>query len=74
MTSCIICGRPAQERNRFCKYHQSAFEALTKTYEEWNKAFGGIEWYEYLKEVLEAEGTGLWVNEVVEIIRKESAP
>ena len=41
MTDCIICGRPTQEKNRFCRYHQDAFEALAKTYEEWNKAFGG---------------------------------
>ena len=74
MTSCIVCGRPVQEEDRFCKYHQDALEALTRTYEKWNSAFGGMKWSEYLKEVLGVEGTGIWVAEVAEVIRKEPAP
>ncbi|NHJ12279.1 MAG: hypothetical protein EAX95_01315 [Candidatus Thorarchaeota archaeon] len=73
MTSCEVCGRPVMETDRFCAYHQEAFEALSKTYEEWDRAYGGMEWYEYLSQVVEAEGTGRWVIEVAEILKEERA-
>jgi hypothetical protein len=74
MTSCEVCGRSVMETDRFCMYHREAFEALSKTHEKWDKAYGGMEWYEYLCQVVEAEGTGKWVIEVAEVLKEEHAP
>ncbi|NHI83370.1 MAG: hypothetical protein EAX81_03610 [Candidatus Thorarchaeota archaeon] len=74
MTSCIICGRPIQEEHRFCRYHQNAYEELRKMFDRWEKAYGSMQWHDYLEGVLKAEGTGIWVAEVIEAIKKEYVP
>lgn len=74
MTSCQICNRLVRETDRFCTYHQEAFEALSKIYYEWDKAYGGLDWIEYLRQVIEVEGTGKWVIEVAEVLKKEYTP
>ena len=74
MTNCIVCGRPSQEEREFCKYHQEAYEELKNAFNRWKNAYGGMEWHDYLEEILKVEGTGIWVTEVVEAIKKEHAP
>jgi hypothetical protein len=59
---CEACYRDAPDR--FCKYHNDAYDALKKNYDAWCNAYGKISWNEYLKKVLELKETGSWVKDV----------
>ena len=67
MSTCPICGRDTKDE--FCVYHQTAFDSLKETYNEWEKA-AGLSWEQYLERVSELDGTGRWVQEIIEFITK----
>jgi hypothetical protein len=39
--------------------------ALKSGYAQWNEAYSGMSWGEYLNRVKTAEGTGQWVKDVI---------
>jgi len=41
-------------------------EQLRRHYETWVRAYGKIEWGEYLTRLLKMPETGAWVKEVIE--------
>ena len=68
MTDCPICGRDKQEK--FCSYHQAAFENMKKMYAEWETA-AGLSWDNYLDKISNLEDTGRWIREVIDFITQE---
>lgn len=68
---CPVCGRGVHEASEFCRYHEAAHAKLHEMFDNWQKAMGEIGWGEYLEALLEADGTGTWVLEVIEHIRTE---
>jgi hypothetical protein len=45
---------------------------MKEVFVQWQKAMGEMNWNDYLESLLEADGTGAWVLEVIEHIRLES--
>ncbi|MHA1771426.1 MAG: hypothetical protein ACTSYL_02575 [Candidatus Thorarchaeota archaeon] len=69
MKRCPICDRIAGETDDgFCRYHHDAKKNLEDSYERWKHALD-ISWEEYLDRVVTLEETGIWVKEIVEILR-----
>jgi len=69
MNTCPICGRDTQDK--FCSYHQTAFDNLKEMYDEWEKA-AGLSWEQYLDKISELESTGRWVREIIEFIMQQN--
>jgi len=69
MNACPICGRDAQDK--FCTYHQTAFDNLKEMYTDWEKA-AGLSWEKYIDKISEIEDTGRWVREIIEFITQEN--
>lgn len=67
MDKCVICGKNAAER--FCYFHEKAYENVKKKYKLWNKAVT-ISQEEYLNKVVDNPNTGLWVKEVAKYLLK----
>ena len=63
---CRICSREAV--TDLCGYHQSAKDHLEATYPRWVRAFGGMEWKDYLDRVKRNVQTGRWAMEVAELL------
>ncbi len=70
MTQCQICGRRTEKDDDLCRYHAEAQQNLKDVYERWKHALD-ITWDEYLTRIVELEGTGRWVKEVIQYLRKE---
>jgi hypothetical protein len=58
---CGVCERMAV--TGLCIYHQTAKARLEATYPLWVKAYGKIEWKEYLDNVKRNPQTGQWAKE-----------
>jgi len=71
MTECPICGRSSLGPSKFCRYHDAAHTELQEVFGQWQKAMGDISWNDYLESLLEADGTGVWVIEVIDYIKLE---
>lgn len=67
---CLVCDRE-KESEKYCKYHQKAFQNLQESYDEWETAFGKLSFAEYLQKLIENSATGIWVREVAELLLKE---
>ena len=63
---CPLCGRNAEKE--LCNYHSAAKEEVEATYPLWVKAYGRIEWKEYLDSVKRNPQTGKWVREISEFL------
>lgn len=70
MSECPICRRPMSSGEKFCEYHSMADINLKAAFEDWKTAMG-IEWEDYLKHLIEEEGTGKWVREVAEFLMQQ---
>lgn len=71
MSNCPICERQTNAQSKFCEYHQVALHNLRENYEKWQYALD-ISWDEYLVNILNVEGLGEWVQEVVVHIMSEN--
>jgi hypothetical protein len=64
--SCKLCRRESKGgSDGLCRYHSDAKAALKSGYAQWNEAYSGMSWGEYLNRVKTAEGTGQWVKDVI---------
>ncbi len=70
MAKCIACSREASA-NKFCNYHENAYNTLKKNYDVWKDGYGKISWKEYLERLLERKETGSWVKDVIILELKE---
>jgi hypothetical protein len=70
MSDCAVCDRPTSSEEVYCEYHLKALESLRDFYGQWNEALE-ISWDEYLKQLLETEGTGIWIRELAQYLREE---
>jgi len=61
---CKACGRESED-GELCAYHALALASLKRGFVDWNRAYSGISWKDYLQRVKAIEGTGGWVKEVV---------
>jgi hypothetical protein len=64
---CPICGREAAAD--LCRYHAEAKERVQSAYPLWVKAYGGIEWRDYLDNVKRNPQTGQWAKEIAELLK-----
>jgi hypothetical protein len=66
IVKCTVCTlKVSNNQDKYCLYHKQAYDNLTKHYEIWNKAFGGLSWTNYMNKILELKETGSWVKEVI---------
>ena len=63
---CAACARETAAGRHYCSYHEQAMEQLRRHYETWVRAYGKIEWGEYLTRILKMPETGAWVKGVIE--------
>jgi hypothetical protein len=64
---CQICGREAAET--LCQYHLSSKARVEEAYPLWVKAYGRMEWKEYLDNVKRNVQTGQWAKEIAEFLQ-----
>jgi len=67
---CRLCEKEAV--TDLCGHHQSAKENLERAYPRWVKAYGGIEWKDYLDNVKRNVQTGRWAKEVAELLESNT--
>jgi hypothetical protein len=65
---CTVCGREAG--SGLCRYHSEAKEKVNAAYPLWVKAYGKMEWKDYLDNVKRNPQTGQWAKEIAEILEK----
>jgi hypothetical protein len=65
--NCLLCRRKAV--SELCSYHQEAKENLEAAYPLWVRAYGGIDWENYLDNIKRNPQTGQWVKEAAELLR-----
>ncbi len=63
---CGLCDREGTAE--LCAYHEAARERLSAAYPRWVKAYGGIEWKDYLDNVKRNVQTGQWAKEIAEFL------
>jgi hypothetical protein len=59
---CLICGEEVV--SELCQHHAAARERVEAAYPLWVKAYGRIEWKDYLDNVKRNVQTGHWAKEV----------
>ncbi len=64
---CDVCGREGV--SDLCAGHGAARENLKAAYPLWVRAYGGMEWKDYLDNVIHNVQTGRWVKEVAVLLR-----
>ena len=63
---CLLCERvPVSD---LCPYHQAAKEKVEAAYPRWVRAYGKIEWKDYLDNVKRNGQTGQWAKEIAELL------
>ncbi len=72
MTACLLCTRECAPSSTLCKYHLAAKRSVESAYRQWNEAYGGIAWKEYLQKLSQNPETGLWAKEVASLLSKEA--
>lgn len=63
-TKCRICEREAS--SDLCPYHEEAMLKVRETYLLWVKAYGAMEWKDYLDNIKRNFQTGQWAREIAE--------
>lgn len=63
---CPVCGREAI--GGLCRYHAEAKERVLAAYPLWVKAYGSIEWKDFLDNVKRNPQTGQWAKEIAELL------
>ena len=64
---CLICGREAV--SDLCTYHTEARDKVKGAYPLWVKAYGRMEWKDYLDNVKRNVQTGQWAKEIAEFLQ-----
>jgi hypothetical protein len=64
---CALCGREAAVR--LCPYHEEAKAKVEEAYPLWVKAYGKLEWKDYLDNVKRNPQTGQWSKEIAELLQ-----
>lgn len=64
---CSVCGRDAT--HKLCPFHAEAKEKVVAAYPLWVRAYGRIEWKDYLDTVKRNPQTGQWAKEITEFLR-----
>jgi hypothetical protein len=64
---CPICGREAT--SDLCVYHSEARDRVQTAYPLWAKAYGRMEWKDYLDNVKRNVQTGSWAKEIAEFLQ-----
>ena len=64
---CLVCGKESQAD--LCPHHAAAKEKLEAAYPLWARAYGRIEWKDYLDNVKRNVQTGRWVKEIAEFLQ-----
>jgi hypothetical protein len=64
---CPVCGREASKD--MCPHHSAAKEKIEAAYPLWVKAYGRIEWEEFLDSVKRNVQTGRWAKETAEYLQ-----
>ena len=67
---CKLCEREAV--TDLCRQHRIAKENLEAAYPRWVKAYGGMEWKDYLDNVKRNVQTGRWAKEIAEFLEGTS--
>jgi len=63
---CKLCNREAILD--LCRYHEGAKQRVIAGYRTWVKAYGEMEWKDYLDKVKRNEQTGQWAKEIAEML------
>ena len=64
---CAVCGRNGMQE--LCSYHTEAKVRVEAGYPLWVRAYGRIEWKDYLDTVKRNPQTGQWAKEIAEFLR-----
>ena len=64
---CPICRREAVVD--LCRYHAEAKEKVRIAYPLWVKAYGNIEWKDFLDNLKRNPQTGRWAKEITQLLR-----
>ena len=64
---CALCRREAA--SDLCDYHAEAREKVKGAYPAWTRAYGRIEWEDYLDKVKRNVQTGQWAKEIAELLK-----
>ena len=67
---CRACER--QTDRELCQYHASAKEKLRAAYPLWVKAYGSMDWNEFLDNVKRDPQTGQWAKEMASVLGESS--
>ena len=67
---CRACGREAAPV--LCRYHEEAEGRVRAAYPHWVKAYGRMEWKDYLDSVKRNPQTGQWAKEIAELLKGDS--
>ncbi len=75
-SKCLVCGEvcaysPARGNICFCEIHGIAYKHIVDKYREWHESLG-VNFSEYLKELLRIKSTGKFVKEVASVITSRS--
>ena len=65
---CRACEREAEAD--LCTYHRAAKEKLEAAYPLWVRAYGRIEWKDYLDNVKRNVQTGQWAKEIAAVLEE----
>jgi len=64
---CAICGR--ESVTDLCRHHDEAKEKVRMAYPLWVKAYGNMDWEDFLDNVKRNPQTGQWAKEIAELLR-----
>jgi hypothetical protein len=67
---CALCERDAAED--LCQYHALARESVVSAYLYWKKAYGTLEWVDYLDRIKRNPRTGQWAKEAAGFLSDSS--
>jgi hypothetical protein len=71
LTTCLLCKRERAPSSTLCRYHLAAKRSVESAYRQWNEAYGGLAWKEYLRRISQDSETGEWAKEVAELLSKQ---
>ena len=52
--------------DKYCDYHDKAYQNVMESYDDWQEAYGELDFVDYLKKLIDNPATGLWAKEVAE--------
>ena len=67
---CPLCWREGAPD--LCQYHLGAKERVEEGFQAWRRAYGGIDWKDYLDNIKRREQTGQWAKEIVELLERRA--